>query len=156
MELGIRLPGGGVAKHGDPALSGQLRFMSGEQLIKNAQKMSQAIAMETAAALKGTDAPQQVKPDELVKPDPELLEALVDFCSKAVGWGVLSLREVRNRLLLKQATLARKSRTHVLTQHGVSDKLLEEGLSRCGAIEVGQPCNKRLFALSHGDPVSRI
>ena len=154
MELGIRLPGGGVAKHGDPTLPVQLKFMSGNQLIKNAQKMSQALAADTAATLMGTDAPQQAQPEEPVKPDPELLEAVEDFCSKAVGWGVLSLREVRNRLLLKQATLARKARTHVLTQHGVSDKLLEEGLTRCGAIEVGQPCNKRLFALSHGDPVS--
>ena len=198
MELGIRSPGG-VAKHGsDPSphsqSAGPVKLVSGEQLVKNAQKKAksmlasetkplppltpardsnlapQAITMETILASMETDMLQrQVKQEQLVQqvrqekpvinqesPSPEQLAAVADFCAEALGRGVLSLTDLRNRLLLKQTTLAGESPLHVLSQQGVSDHLLGEGLRLCGAVEVGQPWNKSLFALTHGDPVSNL
>lgn len=189
-QLGIRSPGGGVAKHSDPtppsAPSASLKMIPGEQLVRNAQKKAKTMtAVEMAAALQlnaeqltpsrnnhlsphsitmetGTPSPlpvQSINLEQLVKQEPpsdEQLKAVVDFCSEALGRGVLSLLDLRNRLLLKQTTLASESPLHVLSQQSVSDKLLEEGLARCGAMEVGQPCDKRLFALTHGDPVSPV
>ena len=190
MELGIRSPGGGAAaKHTDPSPSGpspSLKIVSGEQLVKNAQKKVRSltggelaamnvkmtpsrdsqlsphsIAMDTASAAMETVEPTPrnttVKTEQLVKqefPASEQLDAVVQFCSESLGRGVLSMLDLRNRLLLKQTTLSGEPNEHVLSQQGVSDRLLEEGLMRCGALEVGQPCNKRLFGLAHGDPVS--
>ena len=197
VELGIRSPGGAAAKHSGPSPSASgtsptMKVVSGEQLIKNAQKRARSmsasesasvpsadlasvkmklepltpsrqslptphsIAMETVAAPMETDVISRSKPAKLeqqVKQEPptsEQLSAVVEFCSEALGRGVLSLHDLRNRLLLKQTSLAGESPLHVLSQQGVSDKLLEEGLRLCGALEVGQPCDRRLFALAHG------
>ena len=177
-----------MAKYGDPSpstSSPSLKVTSGEQLVKNARKkvksmgagemadvkkklgqqtpsrdnhlVPQSIAMETDTPPKK----QSIKLEQPVKqepPSPEQLEAVVHFCSEALGRGVLSLADLRNRLLLKQMSLSvegAESQVNLLSQQSVSDRVLEEALSHCGAIEVGQPCNKRLFALSHGDAVSR-
>lgn len=197
-QLGIRSPGGGLAKHSDPtppsAPSASLNVIPGEQLVRNAHKKAKSmtevemtasmklklehltpsrninnhlsplsIAMETATSAMETDISSSLpvqsinNMEKLVKQEPpsgEQLDAVVEFCSEALGRGVLSLLDLRNRLLLKQTTLASESPSHVLSQQSVSDKLLEEGLSRCRAMEVGQACGKRLFALTHGDPVS--
>ena len=195
MELGIRSPGGGAKQHsGDPSPhnqpAGPVKLVSGEQLVKNAQKRArsmsasetkphppptpardshlapQAITMETMLASMETDMLQiQIKQEgpgqqgTLDKPvlqdssSPEHLAAVADFCVEALGRSVLSLSDLRNRLLLKQTSLAGESPLHVLCQQGVSDHLLGEGLRLCGAVEVGQPWNKSLFALTHGDPV---
>ena len=196
MELGIRSPGGVAKQHGsDPSPHGQpappIKQISGEQLVKNAQKKvksmlssetkphpphtpardshlaPQAIAMETTPASMETDilkAPikeegsdQQFTHDKAGplqdSPSPQQLAAVSEFCVEALGRSVLSLTDLRNRLLLKQTTLAGESPLHVLSQQGVSDHLLGEGLRHCGAVEVGQPWNKSLFALTHGDPV---
>ena len=37
----------------------------------------------------------------------------------------------------------------------MSDEQLESGLRLCGAVEVGQPLKKRLFALTHNDRVMK-
>ena len=197
MELGIRSPGGGAKQHGgDPSPHGQpagpVKLISGEQLVKNAQKRArsmsasetkshppptpardshlapQAITMETNLTPMETDMLQrQVKEEEPAQqvtqekpvlqelPSPEHLAAVAEFCVEALGRSVLSLTDLRDRLLLKQTTLAGESPLHVLCQQGVSDHLLGEGLRLCGAVEVGQPWNKSLFALTHGDPVSK-
>lgn len=185
-----------MAKHGDPTPpsgpSPSLAVVSGEQLVRNAQKKAKSmtavemaaamqekaghltpsrnshvtphsITMETTTAPMETDMPlpsqiQSIKTKQLVKQEPpseEQMDAIVEFCSEALGRGVLSLIDLRNRLLLRQTTLASESPLHVLSQQTVSDRLLEEGLVRCGAVEVGKPCNKKLFALSHDDPVSQ-
>lgn len=203
MELGVRSPGGAAAsKHADPSPCGpspsssSVKVVSGEQLVKNAQKKAKVLAGgETMAevkkdsvatitnstrtpsrgnhmtphsiAMETGNAPMEMDmsapPTRLVRSEPQIkqeptsseqLEAVVEFCSEALGRGVLSLLDLRNRLLLKQTSLAGETQGHVLSQQSVSDRLLEEGLGRCGAIEVGQPCNKRLFAFTHGDPVS--
>ena len=199
MELGIRSPGGGAKQHGgDPSPHGQpagpVKLVSGEQLVKNAQKKArsmsasetkphppptpvrdshlapQAITMETNIAPMGTDMlqrqvkeegqAQQVTQEKTVltqeSPSPEHLAAVAEFCVEALGRSVLSLTDLRDRLLLKQTTLAGESPLHVLCQQGVSDHLLGEGLRLCGAVEVGQPWNKSLFALTHGDPVRKM
>ena len=44
---------------------------------------------------------------------------------------------------------------HPLREYGVSDEQLESGLRLCGAVEVGQPLKKRLFALTHNDRVMK-
>lgn len=81
----------------------------------------------------------------------ELEAALVDFCAEALGRGVLSLREVQDQLLLKQTSI---SPGHALWEQGVSAAQLESALRLCGAVEVGQPLEMRLFALTHGEKVS--
>ena len=94
------------------------------------------------------------QPDIVVKhekPSTELEAALVEFCEEALGRGVLSLAEIRDKLLLKQ-TLS--SQGHPLREQGVSDSQLESGLRLCGAVEVGQPVGRRLFALVHGNQVN--
>ena len=188
MELGIRSPGGGAKQHGgDPSphthsqqATGPLKMVSGEQLVRNAQKRArsmsgseikphppptpvrdsqhlapQAIAMETDILQKQVKQEGMDKPvSRQESPTPEHLEAVSEFCVEALGRSVLSLTDLRNRLLLKQTTLAGESPLHLLCQQGVSDHLLGEGLRHCGAVEVGQPWNKSLFALTHGDPVS--
>ena len=193
MELGIRSPGGVAKQHGsDSSPHGQPappnKQVSGEQLVKNAQKKAksmlpsdtkphtpardshlapQAIAMETTPVSMETDilkvpikeegSDQQFTDGEAGPrqdpPTPEQLGAVSEFCVEALGRSVLSLTDLRNQLLLKQTALARESPLHVLSQQGVSDHLLGEGLRHCGAVEVGQPWNKSLFSLTHGDPV---
>ena len=174
-----------MAKHADPSPSGSspasLKVVSGEQLVKNAKRKAKSMSAGDVADVKTqpnqltpsrenhlmpqsiameTDTPpiQSIKTEELVKqepPSPEQLEAVVSFCSEALGRGVLSLPDLRNRLLLKKTSLSVESQVNLLSQQGVSDRVLEEALSLCGAMAVGQPCNKKLYALSHGDPVSQ-
>lgn len=83
-------------------------------------------------------------------PSSELSKSLVQFCTEALGNSVLGLQELRDKLLLKQASV---EENHPLRLHGVPDSQLEEALSTSGAMEVGQPCNKRLFALPNGNKV---
>ena len=138
--------------------------LKAEQLTpsRNNHLSPHSIAMDTTAGAMETDMSSSLpvqSMEQLVKQEPpsdEQLDAVVEFCSEALGRGVLSLLDLRNRLLLKQTTLASESPLHVLSQQSVSDKLLEEGLTRCRAVEVGQACGKRLFALTHGDPVSPV
>jgi hypothetical protein len=110
--------------------------------------------------IKVEECDQQVTQDKAAlrqdSPSPEQLAAVAEFCVEALGRSVLSLTDLRNRLLLKQTSLAGESPLHVLSQQGVSDHLLGEGLRHCGAVEVGQPWNKSLFALTLGDPVREI
>ena len=94
------------------------------------------------------------QPDVIVKhekPSTELEAALVEFCEEALGRGVLSLAAIRDKLLLKQTSV---SQGHPLREQGVSDSQLESGLRLCGAVEVGQPVGRRLFALTHGNQVN--
>lgn len=91
--------------------------------------------------------PVAVKQEE---PNPELLEAVVHFCRETLGREVVGLRDIRNRLLLKQGSV---ETGHPLREQGVSDTQLESGLKLCGAVEVGQPLGVRLFALPHDDQV---
>ena len=80
----------------------------------------------------------------------ELERALVVFCQEALGRGIVGFSELRDKLLLKQTSVAQG---HPLREYGVSDEQLESGLRLCGAVEVGQPFKKRLFALTHNDRV---
>ena len=135
--------------------------------VRDSHLAPQTIAMETTPASMETDilkAPikeegsdQQFTDGEAGPrqdpPTPEQLGAVSEFCVEALGRSVLSLTDLRNQLLLKQTALAQESPRHVLSQQGVSDHLLGEGLRHCGAVEVGQPWNKSLFSLTHGDPV---
>ena len=141
-------------------------LLKAEQLTpsRNNPLSPHSIAMVTTTSAMETETSsslpvQPINVEQLVKQEPpsdEQLDAVVEFCSEALGRGVLSLLDLRNRLLLKQTTLASECPLHVLSQQSVSDKLLEEGLARCGAMEVGQASGKRLFALAHGDPVSPV
>ena len=82
----------------------------------------------------------------------ELERALVVFCQEALGRGIVAFSELRDKLLLKQTSVAQG---HPLREYGVSDEQLESGLRLCGAVEVGQPLKKRLFALTHNDRVMK-
>ena len=187
IELGIRSPGGGATAKHDPSPHSQtaappVKMVSGEQLVKNAQKKArsmsegetkphpptpardshltpQSITMEKAAVPMETDVIPRIKQEQPVKQEPpssEQLAAVAEFCTESLGKGVLSMADLRNRLLLKQTSLAGESPLHVLSQQGVSDHVLGEGLRLSGAVEIGQPWNKSLFALPHSDPVSTI
>ena len=82
----------------------------------------------------------------------ELQRTLVVFCQEALGRGIVAFSELRDKLLLKQTSVAQG---HPLREYGVSDEQLESGLRLCGAVEVGQPLKKRLFALTHNDRVMK-
>ena len=82
----------------------------------------------------------------------EQMDALVEFCTNTLGKGVLSFKDVKDRLLLLQSSTAMEGR-HPLVGEGVSDSTLETALRLCGAVEVGQPCQMRLFALQQDDKV---
>ena len=109
--------------------------------------------------------------------------ALGQFCRNTLGRHVLALQELKEKLLLYQATAKQGDplrcvcvcmyhvcacvcvcvmNTHIILYRvcgrtrGVSDSLLESVLASTGAVEVGQAsgCGKHLFAmLSVGDPV---
>lgn len=175
---GVAKHGGDPSPHAQAA--GPVKTVAGEQLVKNAQKkarsmltvdtkphpqtpardnqlMPQSITMETRMESMEEDTrpklERPVQPVSQESPSSEHLAVVAEFCRAALGRGVLSLTDLRNRLLLKQTSLTEGSPLHVLSQQGVSDHLLGEGLRWCGAVEVGQPWNKSLFALTHGDPV---
>lgn len=86
-------------------------------------------------------------------PSAELEAALVEFCTEALDRGVLSLREIQDQLLVKQTSVFS---SHPLWEHGISEAQLESALRVCGAVEVGKPLGKRLFALTHGDQVTAL
>lgn len=111
--------------------------------------VSQEIPATTMTSNPGSSSqsPVAVKQEE---PNPELLEAVVHFCRETLGRGVVGLRDIRNRLLLKQGSV---ETGHPLREQGVSHTQLESGLKLCGAVEVGQPLGARLFALPHNDQV---
>ena len=76
---------------------------------------------------------------------------VVDVCREAMGRGAVSIGEVKDRLLLRQleadsGNMVREGHVAV-PRGGVSEALLEHGLQLCGAVEVGKPSGKRLFAL---------
>ena len=83
-------------------------------------------------------------------PNSDLSESLVQFCVEALGNGILGLPELRDKLLLKQASV---EENHPLRLYGVPVSQLEEALSACGAMEVGQSSNRRLFALPNSNKV---
>jgi len=80
------------------------------------------------------------------EPSQDLVDALMQFCREALGRGVLGLPEIKNKLLLKQASVPGE---HPLREQGISEKLLESTLQEVGALEVGQASDRRLFALEH-------
>lgn len=80
-----------------------------------------------------------------------LTDAVADFCRDALGRGVIGLGDLKDKLLLKQISVGAG---HPL-QQGVSDAVLEGALGLLGAVEVGQPLGKRLFALPHNDVVTK-
>ena len=82
----------------------------------------------------------------------ELERALVVFCQETLGQGIVAFSELRDKLLLKQMSVPQG---HPLREYGVSDEQLESRLRLCGAVEVGQPLKKRLFALTHNDRVMK-
>ena len=87
------------------------------------------------------------------EPSLELMDALVELCQETIGRGVVGLSEIRDKLLLKQTSVGEG---HPLREQGIPDGWLENGLQLCGAMEVGQPCGRRLFAFTHDDKVCRI
>ena len=87
-------------------------------------------------------------------PSSEMLHALKAFCREALGRGILGIPELRDKLLLRQ-TGARPG--DPLRAHGVPDTLLEWALASVGAVEVGQPSGRRLFALeTTGDQTDKV
>ena len=96
---------------------------------------------------------QSVQLDVPIKeeePDSELLDAIIELCQDTIGRRVVSFNEIKDKLLLKQASL---EEGHPLREQGVPDSLLDRGLRLCGAVEVGQPWDRRLFALPLDDEV---
>lgn len=105
----------------------------------------------SALITQATSKPFSFCPVKQEEPSQELLDALMQFCREALGRGVMALTEIKNKLLLKQASLVGE---HPLRSHGVSDSLLESALHAVGAMEVGQACGRRLFALEHTGEMS--
>lgn len=109
------------------------------------------VAMETPPTSKAMLPAPPIKPEE---PNQELMDALGVFCHHALGRGVVGFSEIRNKLLLR---CAGASEGDPLWSHGVPDSLLEGVLARVGALEVGQPWGKRIFALeSTGDLSDKV
>ena len=87
-------------------------------------------------------------------PSSEMLHALKAFCREALGRGILGIPELRDKLLLRQTGAGPGD---PLRAHGVPDTLLEWALASVGAVEVGQPCGRRLFALeTTADPSDKV
>ena len=87
-------------------------------------------------------------------PSSEMLHALKAFCREALGRGILGIPELRDKLLLRQTGAGSGD---PLRAHGVPDTLLDWALASVGAVEVGQPSSRRLFALeTTGDPTDKV
>lgn len=69
---------------------------------------------------------------------------LMNLCQEAVGRGVVGMKEVKDQLLMRQLEAGPGSTA--VPQEGVSEVLLERALELCGAVEVGRPAGKKLFA----------
>ena len=95
--------------------------------------------------------------DTQVKQEPPstgLMDALGAFCRHALGHGVLGLQELRDKLLLHQVGGSDHDPLRTL---GISDSLLVTALHNVGAVEVGQMCGRRMFALEHtGDHTDKV
>ena len=106
---------------------------------------------------------QEVKEEikeEMEEEEPVDMLFVMDVCREAMGRGVVGIGEVKDRLLLRQLEPdpGREGQMGKGTSYrrGVSEALLERGLQLCGAVEVGMPSGKRLFALPLDDKVSVV
>ena len=117
-------------------------------LIKQEASVKQEPCVKREPPVKQESA---VAPSQPVAQTEPLMDAVVMFCREALGRGAVGLGELKDKLLLKQTSV---EVGHPLREQAVSEAMLEAGLRKCGAMEVGQPLGKRLFALTHEDKVS--
>jgi hypothetical protein len=112
--------------------------------------------VEPVTVLPATLTPVQAEPMDTSAPQQHrgpssVGESMEELCREVLAQGVHSLSEITNRLRVHQGTLGQG---HPLGTAVVTEAVVEDALISVAAMEVGQPCGVRLFALPRNHTAS--